>query len=83
MDLLSIAIIGALNIACFYFGAKIGQTVVKGKEIEAPTLNPMEHYRQHQERKHVEEEKSRIDTILRNIEKYDGTANGQEDVPRG
>ena len=82
MDVLSIAIIGALNVACFFIGAKIGQKVVKGQDIELPKINPMELYQQHQERKQAEEEKNRLDTILRNIERYDGTGGGQEDVPR-
>lgn len=80
MDALTISIIGALNIACFFIGAKIGQMVVKGKEIEFPNINPLEQYRQHQDRKQAEEEKNKLDTILRNIERYDGTSIGQEDV---
>lgn len=88
MELLLIAILimavtGTLNIVCFFIGAKVGQTVAKGKEIETPQLNPVELYRKHQEKKQEEEEKSRMETILRNIERYDGTGNGQEDVPRG
>ena len=77
------AVTGTLNIVCFFIGAKVGQTVAKGKDIETPQLNPMEQYRKHQEKKRAEEEKNRLDTILKNIERYDGTANGQEDVPRG
>ena len=83
MEILLIAITGALNIACFFIGAKVGQTVAKGKEIKMPTINPMEIHRQHQDRQHMEEEKSKVETILRNIERYDGTGMGQEDVPRG
>ena len=88
MELLLIAILlmavtGTLNIVCFFVGAKVGQTVAKGKEIETPQLNPMELYRKHREKKQAEEENSRMETILRNIERYDGTGNGQEDVPRG
>lgn len=79
--LLIMAVTGTLNIVCFFIGAKVGQTVAKGKEIETPQLNPVELYRKHQEKKQEEEEKSRMETILRNIERYDGTGNHQEDVP--
>ena len=81
MELLTIVAISLLNIICFVIGAKVGQKVVKGEKIELPKLNPMEVYREHQEKKEVEKEKDKLETILRNIERYDGTANHQEDVP--
>lgn len=82
MDILTVLAIGTLNVVCFFVGAKVGQTVVKGKDIEMPTINPMQYYKDYQEKKVAEEEKNKIDTILKNIDRYDGTANGQEDVPR-
>ena len=81
--ILSIAIVGTLNIVCFFIGAKVGQTVAKGEKIEAPTLNPMKAIREHQDKKESEREQDRINTILQNIDSYDGTPNGQKDVPRG
>ena len=83
MDILTILAIGALNIACFFIGAKVGQMVAKGEPVKMPSVNPVEAVRGHRERKEAEREQSRIDTIMRNIEAYDGTAKGQEDVPRG
>ena len=82
MDILLIAVVGALNIVCFFIGAKVGQQVSKGVPIETPNLNPMKAFRENQERKAAKEEQEKIDTIMRNIEKYDGTGRGQEDVPR-
>ena len=82
MDILLVLAIGTLNIACFFVGAKVGQAVSKGETIKAPTINPMTVYKAHKDSKEAEMEKSRLDIILRNIERYDGTANGQEDVPR-
>lgn len=81
--ILLIAIVSALNIVCFYIGAKVGQQVVKGEKIETPVINPMKAIREHQERKAAESEQEKIDVIMRNIEIYDGTERGQEDVPRG
>lgn len=81
MDLLTIVAISLLNILCFITGAIVGQKVVKGEKIELPKLNPMEIYKEHQEKKEVEKEKDKLETILRNLEKYDGTGNNQEDVP--
>ena len=82
MDILTIIATGALCIVCFYFGAKVGQTVVKGKDIETPTVNPMKIYQAHKDKKEEEAEKHKLDIIMKNIERYDGTGNGQEDVPR-
>lgn len=86
MDIVITAIalvtITASNIVCFTIGAKVGQAVSKGETIETPTLNPMKAIREHREREEAEREQSRIDTLMRNIEAYDGTSSGQEDVPK-
>lgn len=82
MDILTILVTGVLCIACFLVGAKTGQAVQKGKEIELPTVNPMKLYREQQERKEQERVKDKIETVLHNIDVYDGTSNGQLDVPR-
>lgn len=81
MDILTILVVGTLDIVCFFIGAKVGQTVSKGETIEVPTINPIKAYNEHIDRKEQEKEQKRIDTILQNIENYDGTANGQKDVP--
>jgi hypothetical protein len=81
MELLLILGTGLINVLCFFVGAKVGQTVAKGKEVELPTINPMEAYKQHQEKREAEKEKQINDIILENIDNYDGTANGQKDVP--
>lgn len=74
--------VGAMCIGCFYVGAKVGQTVAKGEKIEIPTVNPFEAYRKHEAKKVAEMEQDKFDTIMRNIECYDGTGKGQEDVGR-
>lgn len=81
MELLTIVAISLLNIICFITGAIVGQKVVKGEKIELPKLNPMEVYKERQEKKEAAKEMDKLETIMRNIERYDGTANNQEDVP--
>lgn len=78
-----IATVGVLCIGCFLVGAKVGQTVSKGEEITLPTVNPLEAYRQHKARQEAQEKQNALETIMQNIENYDGTGNGQKDVPRG
>ena len=84
MEILLIAVVGALNIVCFFIGAKVGQTVAKGKDIETVKIpSPVTAYKAHIATKEAEAEKNKLDTILHNIEHYDGTGNYQKDVPRG
>lgn len=80
MDMLAMTVSTLLNVVCFLIGVKVGQKVVKGEEIELPTINPMKAYREAQERKQAEREADKLDTILANIEAYDGTSIGQKDV---
>ena len=80
---LYMATTGFFCVVCFILGAKVGQKVVKGETIETPTLNPLKAYREHEAKTKAEMEQNRIDTILRNVENYDGTGCRQEEVPRG
>ena len=81
MEILLAITIGAMCIACFMVGAKVGQTVSKGEDIEMPNINPLELYREHEARKEARAEQDRMEAIMRNIESYNGTAEGQEDLP--
>lgn len=82
--LVLILAVSALNIACFFIGAKVGQRVTKGENIELPSLNPVKAVKEHNEKKQAEKEaereQERIRTIMENIENYDGTPYGQKDV---
>lgn len=82
MEIALVLVVGAMCIVCFIVGAKVGQKVVKGESVELPNLDPFKAYREHEARKAQREEQERVNTILRNIDRYDGTSNGQEDVPR-
>lgn len=81
MEVLLLLVMGIANIVCFVIGAKVGQAVSKGEDIKTPTVNPVKAYREHEAKKEAQMEQNRIDTIMRNIEGYDGTGRGQEDVP--
>ena len=86
MDVLSILAIGTLCIACFYVGAKVGQTIKNGETVELPQMNPIttiqERVQERREKKKEMEEKAVIETLLHNIDVYDGTGIGQKDIPR-
>lgn len=78
--ILLIVTISILNIVCFFIGAKVGQTVVKGEEIKMPNLNPVDIYHEHKEKEEAKQEMDKLEKILSNMERYDGTAAGQEDI---
>lgn len=82
MEVLLLLVMGFANIVCFIVGAKVGQMVSKGKDIEMPTINPVEIHRQEESRREAERQQNRIETIMANIQNYDGTGAGQKDVPR-
>lgn len=82
MNILLTLTVGALCIGCFVIGAKVGQAVSKGENLELPPVNPFEIHRKHEAQKEAQMERDRYDTIMRNIEAYDGTGKGQEDVGR-
>ena len=77
---LTLAVTGILNVLCFIIGAKVGQTVNKGESVKMPNLNPLQAYRENRARKEAEAEMDKRNTVLRNIERYDGTGRGQEEV---
>lgn len=83
MEVLLLLVMGLTNILCFMVGAKVGQAVAVGEKVEMPSIDPLKAVREHQAKKEEEMERDRDNTILSNIDAYDGTGYGQKDVPRG
>lgn len=76
-----LVLVGIQNLICMIIGLKVGLALSKGESISLP--NPIKAYKEHTAKKEAEAELDKIETILRNIENYDGTGFGQMDVPRG
>lgn len=88
--ILTILAVGALNVACFFVGAFVGCKVSKGESIKLPEVNPVKVIDDIRDRKEEREAKreaareaEKLDVILENIKNYNGSSNGQRDVPRG
>ena len=79
--LIAAMLVSTLNMACFFVGLKTGQKVSKGEEVKVPELNPLKKYLEYKEKQEVEKEHKKLETILENIERYDGTSSGQKDIP--
>ena len=83
MSALTIAVIALSNILCFIVGAKVGQTVSKGEKVELPSIDPVKAVREHKAKMEAYREQDRMETIMQNMENYDGSSSGQKDVPWG
>ena len=81
MEVLLLVVMGAMCILCFLVGAKVGQTVSKGEEVKLPEVNPLTAIQERNAKKQAEKAQNRLDTILQNIDSYDGTGIGQKEVP--
>ena len=86
MDFLILLTVGGLNIVCFSAGVRIGARVARSREGKRETggisfQNPLKAYRQREARRQVKAEEERVRAILSNIDTYDGTSNGQKDIP--
>lgn len=81
MEVLLLIVMGLANVACFVTGAKVGQATANGEKVQMPTINPMQAVRDQRAKREAEIEQGRMDKILQNIEAYDGTSRGQQDVP--
>lgn len=80
--ILLILVVGALNVACFFIGAKVGQKVAKGEPVAVSLPDPVKAIREREDKKEAEREQDRYEMIMRNIENYDGTDRGQKDIPK-
>ena len=76
-----VLVVGMLCIVCFFIGAKVGQKVVRQETITLPNLNPIKAIEEHREKQETNKENEKKETIWKNLERYDGTSAGQEDVP--
>ena len=80
MEVLLLLVMGIVNVLCFVIGAKVGVAVKKDEEIKLPSMNPVEAVREHRDKREARAEQSKLDKVMQNIERYDGTPNGQIDV---
>ena len=79
-SIILVIVTSAMCIWSFMIGAKVGQAVKNNEKVELPTVDPMQAYREHRAKKEAEMELQRFDTILRNIDNYNGTNEMQEEV---
>lgn len=75
-------IIVVINLITLLIGVKVGMSVANKKDI---TLNPIKAIHERKEERAEEKEAAlkdkQLKTMLKNIDNYDGTEFGQEEIP--
>ena len=78
-----LVLVGIQNILCVIIGLKIGLALRNGESLPNPIESYKEHRAKNEAKKEAKKEQDKFDTILKNIDSYDGTGFGQLEVPRG
>lgn len=78
MTIAIIVVVSLSNIICLLIGAKVGQLSASGKDINVPS--PIRAVKEYREEKELVKEREKTQTMLENIENYDGTGIGQKDI---
>jgi hypothetical protein len=82
MELIEIVVILLFNLLSLVIGTKLGQKVVRGEDIEIPVKSPLKALDDFNLRQELKKEEKILKTIENNIDIYDGTPDGQQDIPR-
>ena len=70
------------NMCCFLLGAIVTQKTQKGEKIKVPTINPIRTIKEFNADKETQKEIERDRIINENIDNYNGTSIGQQNIPR-
>ena len=83
MTIYEVLALELFNLLCLIIGVSIGQKTAKNKEIK---LNPVSAIKKDIEEKKEEKKQElkqrQIDTMLYNIDNYNGDGLGQRDIPK-
>lgn len=72
---------GIFIIVAYTLGLKNGQKLKKDEEIKMPEINPVKIVRNEIETFEQKKKQDIYDTMMANIDNYDGTGLGQKDIP--
>jgi queuine/archaeosine tRNA-ribosyltransferase len=73
-------LVGGMELLAFLIGARVGQKVVNKEPIELPTINPVTLYKEHKEKEEMNKEQEKLNTMLDNINNYDGSSANQKEI---
>lgn len=72
---------GVFIILAYTLGLKNGQKLKNNEEIKIPEINPVKIVRNEIETFEQKKKQDAYDTMMANIDNYDGTGIGQKDIP--
>jgi hypothetical protein len=72
---------GIFIILAYTLGLKNGQKLKNNEEIKIPEINPVKIVRNEIETFEQKKKQDAYDTMMANIDNYDGTGLGQKDIP--
>lgn len=72
---------GVFIILAYTLGLKNGQKLKNNEEIKIPEINPIKIVRNEIETFEQKKKQDAYDTMMANIDNYDGTGLGQKDIP--
>jgi hypothetical protein len=78
--LLLVVFISLSNFICLVVGVKVGQKAYRGEDIKMKLPNPVEKVKTFRESQETKKEQEAVETMLYNIDVYDGTGLGQRDI---
>ena len=79
--ILLLFLFGIFIIIAYTLGLKNGQKLKNEEEIKIPEINPVKIVRNEIETFEQKKKQDAYDTMMANIDNYDGTGLGQKDIP--
>lgn len=76
-------VFGIFIMSSFVIGVILGQKLNRNEKIEVNPVKAIEDYKEEREyKREIQQEQTKLDIMLENIDNYDGTGIGQKNIPR-
>lgn len=76
-------VFGIFIMSSFVIGVILGQKLNRNEKIEVNPVKAIEDYKEERQyKKETQQEQTKLDIMLENIDNYDGTGIGQKNIPR-
>lgn len=74
-------IFGVFILVAYSLGLKNGQRISKNEEVVIPNINPVKVVTEEIEKHEEKKKQQAYEIMMSNIDNYDGTGLGQQDIP--
>ena len=76
-------VFGIFIMSSFIIGVILGQKLNRNEKIEVNPVKAIEDYKEEREyKREIQQEQTKLDIMLENIDNYDGTGIGQKNIPK-